>query len=153
MTFYKHITTTLLIIIFIAMAPGVALGFSDTRAHWARPQIDHLKSRELLSGYPDGTYRPDAFVSREEFVTLVIKALNKESEARQLEKGQGFFSDTHQRWSRGFVDLAQELDITVVMVWAISPSAHRNPPRSGDPAGQCSSQRRRAYRRWRDLIY
>ena len=112
MTFYKHITTTLLIIIFIAMAPGVALGFSDTRAHWARPQIDHLKSRELLSGYPDGTYRPDAFVSREEFVTLVIKALNKESEARQLEKGQGFFSDTHQRWSRGFVDLAQELDIT-----------------------------------------
>jgi len=112
MTFYKQITTTLLIIIFIAVAPGVALGFSDTRVHWARPQIDHLQSRELLSGYPDGTYRPDAFVSREEFVTLVIKALNKEPEARQLEKGAGFFKDTRQRWSQGFVDLARELDIT-----------------------------------------
>jgi len=112
MAFYKHITIALLMAIFIGLAPGVAQGFSDTRAHWARPQIDHLHSRELLSGYPDGTFRPDAYVTREEFVTLVIKALNKESEARQLEKGQGFFADTRQRWSRGFIDLAYELNIT-----------------------------------------
>ena len=112
MTFYKKVVLVLLLIIFVTVAPGVALGFSDTRAHWARPQIDHLHSRELLSGYPEGTYRPNAYVSREEFVTLVIKALNKESEARQLEKGEGFFRDTRQRWSRGFVDLAQELNIT-----------------------------------------
>ena len=112
MTFYKRIVLVLLLIIFVTVAPGVAQGFSDTRAHWARPQIDHLHSRELLSGYPDGTYRPNAYVSREEFVTLVIKALNKENEARQLEKGEGFFQDTRQRWSRGFIDLAQELNIT-----------------------------------------
>ena len=112
MALYKRIITALLMVIFIGIAPGAAQGFSDTRGHWARPQIDHLQSRELLSGYPDGTFRPDAYVTREEFVTLVIKALNKESEARQLEKGQGFFKDTGQRWSRGFIDLAFELNIT-----------------------------------------
>ena len=112
MTFYKQITIVLIMALFVAVAPGAALGFSDTRAHWARPPIDHLQSRELLSGYPDGTYRPDAYVSREEFVTLIVKALKKEPEARQLEKGSGFFADTRQRWSRGFVDLARELDIT-----------------------------------------
>lgn len=112
MTWYKHIIAALLLIIFIGAVPEAVLGFSDTRTHWARPQIDHLQSRELLSGYPDGSFRPDAYVTREEFVTLVIKALNKEAEARQLERGQGFFPDSRQRWSQGFIDMARELDIT-----------------------------------------
>ncbi len=66
MALYKRIITALLMVIFIGIAPGAAQGFSDTRGHWARPQIDHLQSRELLSGYPDGTFRPDAYVTREE---------------------------------------------------------------------------------------
>lgn len=112
MTITKQLAATLLILLLIGLAPGSALGFSDTRGHWARAQMDHLKSRELLSGYPDGSFRPDAYVTREELVTLIIKALHKEQEAQQLARGEGSFLDTRQRWSRGFVDLARELNIT-----------------------------------------
>lgn len=88
-----------------------ALAFTDTNYHWARPQIDHLQSRSFVSGYPDGSYHPEAYVSREEFVTLLIKAIHKENEARQLLKGDTSFNDIKGRWSMGFIELARELNI------------------------------------------
>jgi len=111
MAFYKQITTALLMAIFIGLAPGVAQGFSDTRGHWASPQIDHLQSRELLFGYPDGTFRPDAYVTREEFVTLLINTMGKGNEASELAKGKSSFNDMSDRWSKGYVELGKELNL------------------------------------------
>ena len=111
MAFYRQITTALLITIFVGLAPGVALGFSDTRDHWASPQIDHLHSRELLFGYPDGTFRPDAYMTREEFVTLLINIMGKGYEANELAKGKSSFNDMSDRWSKGYVELGRELNL------------------------------------------
>lgn len=101
----------LLIVFFISCNPLAAYAFSDTRQHWARPQIDHLQNRSLINGYPDGTYGPDRYISRAEFVTLVINVLNKSAEAKQLFKGQSHFADTSDHWARGYIELARELDI------------------------------------------
>ena len=42
---------------------------SDT--HWAYKQIDYLSAE--ITGYPDGTYRPEKTVSRAEFLTLFAR--------------------------------------------------------------------------------
>ena len=55
-----------------AIAP--AWGFSDTRDTWAEACIDRLAERALVSGYPDGSFRPDATVSRAEFAILMLNA-------------------------------------------------------------------------------
>jgi hypothetical protein len=34
--------------------------------------ISYMKEKDIVSGYPDGTFRPDAFINRAEFVKLVI---------------------------------------------------------------------------------
>ncbi len=104
---WLSLTTWLVLVIFCTPV----LAFTDSNYHWARPQIDHLNSRGFVSGYPDGSYHPDAYVSREEFVTLLVKAIHKDTEAQQLLKGDSAFTDVQGRWSRGYIELARELNI------------------------------------------
>jgi len=61
----SYIFVTLVCIFsFISMIAQPVLGaFPDTRGHWAQTHIDLLQSRQLISGYPDGLYRPEDFIS------------------------------------------------------------------------------------------
>jgi uncharacterized protein YjdB len=49
---------------------------SDIRNHWAKPQIESWMDRKLVSGYPDGTFRPDNNITRAEFMALVNGAFD-----------------------------------------------------------------------------
>jgi hypothetical protein len=44
--------------------------FSDITTHWAKACILELANRHLVSGYPDGTFRPDGTITRAEFAAL-----------------------------------------------------------------------------------
>lgn len=50
------------------------LTFSDLQGYWATECITQLAGRNIISGYPDGRFRPDAPVTRAEFAALVSKA-------------------------------------------------------------------------------
>lgn len=43
--------------------------------HWAYTEIKELNLRGIMMGYPDGKFRPDNSITREEFATAAIKAL------------------------------------------------------------------------------
>ena len=45
--------------------------FSDIANHWASGCIVALAKRSIISGYPNGTFRPKAVVSRAEFAALM----------------------------------------------------------------------------------
>ena len=45
--------------------------FSDISQHWASQCIVALAKRGVIQGYPNGTFRPEATVSRAEFATLM----------------------------------------------------------------------------------
>jgi|GEM_PF-858537 len=44
--------------------------FRDVKGHWAEPAIKFMAEKGMR-GYPDGTFRPDQFVSEEEFITML----------------------------------------------------------------------------------
>ena len=46
--------------------------FSDITNHWARAAIETLSQRDLISGYPDGTFRPQWALTRAEFAALMV---------------------------------------------------------------------------------
>lgn len=48
--------------------------FSDVQGSWAQSCITQLASNGIISGYPDGTFRPNASVTRAEFAAMVNKA-------------------------------------------------------------------------------
>jgi len=45
--------------------------FTDTAGHWASKAIYTAGEAGLISGYTDGTYRPNQYMTRVEFVTAV----------------------------------------------------------------------------------
>ncbi len=68
------ITTTSLVPL-ATPAPGLAqTTFSDVQGNWAQTCIVELTQRGIISGYPDGTFRPNNPVTRAEFASMVGKA-------------------------------------------------------------------------------
>ena len=54
-----------------------AVIFNDiTDAHWAKQAINSLANKNIVSGYGDGSFRPNSFVTREEFVKMLVLTLN-----------------------------------------------------------------------------
>ncbi len=51
--------------------------FSDIQNHWARLFIEGLASRGIISGFPDGTFRPDRAMNRAEFAAVLQKAFSQ----------------------------------------------------------------------------
>ncbi|MBW4682561.1 MAG: S-layer homology domain-containing protein [Microcoleus vaginatus WJT46-NPBG5] len=48
--------------------------FEDVQGHWAQLCIERLAQQGVVTGYLDGTFRPNALMSRGEFATIVAQA-------------------------------------------------------------------------------
>lgn len=49
--------------------------FSDISGHWAENEIERAAASGWISGYPDGTFRPDARITRAEAMTMINRVL------------------------------------------------------------------------------
>ena len=61
----------------LAAMPVMAYPDVD-ESYWAYPQINMLTEKGVIIGYPDGTFKPDANVTRAEFAAMAIRALGQE---------------------------------------------------------------------------
>jgi len=50
--------------------------FKDTERHWAAAFIDALSQQRLISGFTDGTFQPEASMTRAQFASLLVQAFN-----------------------------------------------------------------------------
>ncbi|MEH1804356.1 S-layer homology domain-containing protein [Nostoc sp.] len=61
--------------------------FSDVQPnYWAQPFIRGLAARNIVTGYPDGTFRPEQPVDRDEFAAIIRKAFDQPP-TRQIKSG------------------------------------------------------------------
>jgi pectate lyase len=77
----------------------------DTEKHWAGKDINRLVELGAISGYVDGTFRPDSSISRAEFLKIVVLALNLKA------SGTKTFPDMEQHWAKQYVSIAGMLGI------------------------------------------
>lgn len=69
-------------------------------AHWAYNSVEQLKKIGAVSGFPDGYYHPDDYVTREELAKIVVLAFSLSSDSEQAPT----FSDvSRERWSSSYV--------------------------------------------------
>ncbi|WP_104545744.1 endo-1,4-beta-xylanase [Chroococcidiopsis sp. TS-821] len=54
--------------------------FADIQGHWAQRYIQALADKNIISGFPDGTFKPNAPVTRAEFAAIVTKAFPQASQ-------------------------------------------------------------------------
>jgi hypothetical protein len=62
------------LLISLTLLPSPVFAFTDTQNHWGNNCIKILAERKLLTGYPDGSFRPDATVTRAEAAVLMLNA-------------------------------------------------------------------------------
>lgn len=69
----------LLFFVFSLLTPGLGglrtlAASTDYSGHWAEEQISDWMVSGLITGYPDGSFKPDRAVTRGEFITLANRA-------------------------------------------------------------------------------
>ncbi len=81
---------------------------TDIQNHWAKKSIDYLVNKKILNGYPDGTFKPNNYISREEAVKIIVLALNKEPKQDQKSK----FPDVAEGfWAEEYINVAKDENI------------------------------------------
>lgn len=76
---------------------------SDISGHWAETYIQAAAEAGYVDGYPDGTFRPDASISRAEFIKMAAAALKLQLPGRK----------TGEDWFGPYVSAAQSEGITL----------------------------------------
>ena len=82
-----------------------AAGFPDVNQDsWDAPAINYAAAKGWITGSPDGTFRPNNYITRAEAITVVNKALGREPDTEKL-KADGYalvFLDLpYSHWAYG----------------------------------------------------
>ena len=78
--------------------------FPDVAGHWAEETVDWAVSEGIVTGYPDGSFRPDAPVSEPEFLAMLIRAFPEAGTPAPSPNGP---------WYAGYYDIAADHGWTV----------------------------------------
>jgi len=81
-----------------ATTPSFATNFSDIENHWAKSYIEMISKYDAISGYTDGTFKPNDLIQRIEFIAIIVST--KAFEVRNLEQGE--------YWGQPFIEAALE---------------------------------------------
>ena len=73
---------------------------NDLIGHWAKPSIESLIEDGMLSGYADGTFKPDAYITRGELIKTLVKALEIKTVNAEIP------IDTQNHWASYYIATA-----------------------------------------------
>ena len=103
----RAVCMLLALIVLAGAAPQFVLtvsaaGFSDMpQNHWAYQSVSELVASGTINGFEDGTFRPDATVSRAEFVKMAAAAFGLQSDT------QAEFKDVENgHWCERYISAA-----------------------------------------------
>lgn len=70
-----------------------------------------LEQLDIISGYPDGTFRAESSITRAEMATIVCRIIDKENDAEKA-YGETIFEDVKSdHWASGYINVAVEEEI------------------------------------------
>ncbi|MGI6713154.1 MAG: S-layer homology domain-containing protein [Bacillota bacterium] len=106
--FLRKCLTGLLIFSLItggALAANPKQIFSDVRkGHWAESVITRMSLKGIVKGYADGSYGVNRSVSRLETITMIIRTMGLENEAKDKKIPSTFKNpDAVSEWGKGYV--------------------------------------------------
>ena len=70
--------------------------------HWANDYVIKLAQYNVIAGFEDGTFRPEALVTKEQFVKMVVEAFGIKSD----KKTSAFADVDAGHWAAGYIAIA-----------------------------------------------
>ena len=78
----KKLIIAVLMLVVVLSTSVFAATFTDVAdTYWAKAAIDRWVEEEVITGYPDDTYKPKSYITRAEFSSLVVKLFEPETKA------------------------------------------------------------------------
>lgn len=74
-----------------------AVRLSDIAGHWAEQQVKRLVASSVVSGYPDGTFRPNDHLTRAAFLKMLVVGSGLSTSRWTWENGG--FTDVNRHWA------------------------------------------------------
>lgn len=125
----KKVITIIIAITMIITTPIYAdnqentnIQFTDITDHWAKETIQELTEKEILTGYPDGSFKPDGNITRAEF----SKILRISSGLELIEEDISIFNDINDSWDKKEIETLIEKEIVVHEVYGDSYKPDEN---------------------------
>ena len=89
-------------------AASGSASFSDLSGHWAASEISKAYQNGWVTGYSDGTFRPDRSITRAEAVTLINRVLERElPEDAELLDEMNVWSDNRDTGKWYYLDIQE----------------------------------------------
>ena len=65
----------LVVALLVCMLPltAYAAEFTDVNGHWAKSYIDRWSNEKVVNGYQDNTFKPNNYITRAEFIAMVMR--------------------------------------------------------------------------------
>ena len=106
----KKVLSLVLVVALVlsSMSFAFAAKFSDVAGDYSKA-ITALNGLGVISGYPDGTFKPENSITRAEIAKLLVEALGYKNLATGSTAN---FSDTKGHWAEGHIALAAGLGLT-----------------------------------------
>ena len=82
--------------------PQEVISFDDTTNHWAKSSIDVLVAKGLLTGYSDGTFRPDSGLTRAEAIKVITTYMGLDGQV------SSFIDVSSTHWANAFIGAAAQ---------------------------------------------
>ncbi|NEQ54112.1 MAG: S-layer homology domain-containing protein [Leptolyngbya sp. SIO3F4] len=90
----------------VAVVAQTQVQFTDVSSrHWASQFIISLAERDIIAGFPDGTFRPDEPVTRAQYAAMVRKAFNLTS----IRSSTAFVDVPANYWAATAIDEAYRM--------------------------------------------
>ncbi|MEK9132726.1 MAG: S-layer homology domain-containing protein [Patescibacteria group bacterium] len=104
---YRIIPAALIVAcLFFTVVLFAHASFSDTQGNKYQAAIEFIQSRNIVSGYPDGTFRPNNMINRAELLTIIVGQKYKNLQSKNC------FNDVSaSAWYSKFVCKGLELGI------------------------------------------
>lgn len=94
------VTTMLVVIAMLMSVFSIAFagitGLNDINSHWSKRSVERLVGYEILSGYPDSTFRPDNTMTNAEFATVLSRSMELNT------------TDTKGEWYQKYLNAIEE---------------------------------------------
>lgn len=107
----KIISTVLAVILLVMQIGALAKDYSDypqkfwdvSKDHWAFLYISELVDRGVISGYEDGSFRPNSTVTRAEWAKIMVLAAGL-----PVSDNNVYFHDMNGHWANVYINTAKD---------------------------------------------
>ncbi|MGE5673166.1 MAG: S-layer homology domain-containing protein [Mycobacterium leprae] len=93
----------------MGLAGSASGALVDMAGHWAAPLVGALEARGIIAGDPDGSFHPEAPLTRAQLAKLLTVALGNQANADLLSHYSSRYTDVpNWHWAKGYIEALVE---------------------------------------------